>query len=181
MRTEKAFNRQSAKDAKSVRLLSGNHCAWRPGRLGGPRIFSVSQCLPSDPEDRGLGTRGCGEPGFTLIELLTVIAIILVLAAILVPTLVGVRGRGKKVEAQNMVKALELAMERFKLDHNQYPWAPPPNIPPNWDSADIIRELMADDPRITAGSVPTHNRTRRSYLTGVKNGYIKDGTLVDQG
>lgn len=117
--------------------------------------------------------------GFTLIELLTVVAIIAVLAAILLPTLVGVRQRARRVEAQNMIRALELAVERFKLDHSQYPWAPPPQTPEKPVSADVIRELMADDPRITAGSVPTYNRTGRSYLTGVKDEYIKDGTLVD--
>lgn len=117
--------------------------------------------------------------GFTLIELLTVIAIIAILAGILIPSLVMAGAKTRKTEAQNMINSLEMAIENFRLDYNQYPWRPPPFTPDELTSADVIRELIPDDPRITAGQVPTQNKYGRPYLTSVKERYIKDGTMVD--
>ncbi len=117
--------------------------------------------------------------GFTLIELLTVIAIIAILAGVLIPSLVGAKEKTARAETQSMINALEIAIENFKLDYNQYPWAPPPYTPDTLVSADIIRELIPDDPRITAGQVPTYNKKGRSYIKSLKDRYVKDGTLVD--
>lgn len=117
--------------------------------------------------------------GFTLIELLTVITIIAILAGVLIPALVRVSAKAREAEAANMVNALEMAIESFKLDYNQYPWDPPPLTPAVLASADVIRELMPDDPRITTGTVPTHNKKGRSYLRSIKERYIRDGTLTD--
>lgn len=114
--------------------------------------------------------------GFTLIELLTVIAIIAILAGVLIPSLVRARSSTEKVEAKNMINAIEMAIEHFKLDYNQHPWDP---LAGPGSMADVIRELMPDDPRITAGLVPEHNKKGRSYLRSIKKKYIKDGTLVD--
>ena len=117
--------------------------------------------------------------GFTLIELLTVIAIIAILAGILIPSLVRATRKAEEAEAANMIKALELAIESFKLDYNQYPWPQPPFTPDVFTASDLIRELMPDDPRITDGQVPTFNRKGRSYLRAVKDRYIRDGTIAD--
>ena len=117
--------------------------------------------------------------GFTLIELLTVVAIIGVRAGILIPVIIGMAGESKKAEARSTIAALELAIEQFKLDNNQYPWPPPPGTPDPLVPADVIRELVPDDPRITAGQVPTRNRARKSYITTLKDERISGGTLVD--
>ncbi len=117
--------------------------------------------------------------GFTLIELLTVVAIIAILAGILIPVMMRMGPRGKVAEARNMISAVELATERFRLENNQYPWPPPPATPDPLVSEDIMRELIPDDPRVTAGVVPQFNRAGRSYLPSLRDEYIKGGTVVD--
>ncbi len=149
-------------------------------RRGGPGHPSVPSSLRSRSGCFG-GVGPClrGEAAFTLIELLTVIAIIGVLAGVLIPVIIKMAGASKKAEARSTMGCVELAIEQFKLDNNQYPWPPPPATPDPLVSADVIRELITDDPRITAGVVPQFNRAGRSYLSSLKDEHIKGGTLVD--
>ncbi len=58
--------------------------------------------------------------GFTLIELLIVIAIIAILAAVLIPNLLGARQRAYKAQAIACAKALATAEEVYQIDHNTY-------------------------------------------------------------
>ena len=59
--------------------------------------------------------------GFTLIELLVVIAIIGVLAALLLPTLVGIRCRSKEGAAQSQIRDMESAIKAYESDYSRYP------------------------------------------------------------
>jgi prepilin-type N-terminal cleavage/methylation domain-containing protein/prepilin-type processing-associated H-X9-DG protein len=60
--------------------------------------------------------------GFTLIELLTVIAIIAILAALLLPALTKAQGRAKRVWCENNLRQMGLAFHVFCHDHNsQFP------------------------------------------------------------
>jgi len=58
--------------------------------------------------------------GFTLIELLIVIAIIAILAAVLIPNLLGARQRAYKAQALACAKALATAEEVYQIDSQTY-------------------------------------------------------------
>ncbi len=66
---------------------------------------------------------------FTLIELLIVVAIIGILAAIAVPNFLNAQTRAKLARVQSDLKAVELALETYRLDNNAYPY--PFTRPPN--------------------------------------------------
>ncbi|RTG99104.1 prepilin-type N-terminal cleavage/methylation domain-containing protein [Thermus scotoductus] len=58
--------------------------------------------------------------GFTLIELLIVIAIIAILAAVLIPNLLGARQRAYKAQAVACAKQIATAEEVYQIDSQTY-------------------------------------------------------------
>ncbi|MEX2242948.1 MAG: type II secretion system major pseudopilin GspG [Fimbriimonadaceae bacterium] len=59
--------------------------------------------------------------GFTLIELLVVILILAILAALIVPRLIGRAGDAKISAAQSNLAAMGRLLETFRLDVGRYP------------------------------------------------------------
>jgi general secretion pathway protein G len=59
--------------------------------------------------------------GFTLIELLVVILILAILAALIVPNIMGRQDQAKVAKAQSDVATLEELVQHFKLDTGRYP------------------------------------------------------------
>lgn len=59
--------------------------------------------------------------GFTLIEVMVVVVILGILAAIIVPRIMGRPEEAKRIKAQVDIKAIEEALNMYKLDNGFYP------------------------------------------------------------
>lgn len=59
--------------------------------------------------------------GFTLIEIMVVVVIIGLLAAVIVPQVVGQVEKARISKAQQDIASLETALTMFKLDNSKYP------------------------------------------------------------
>lgn len=59
--------------------------------------------------------------GFTLIELLVVILILAILAALIVPRVVGRTGEAKRAKAQSDIATLSGLLQQFRLDTDRFP------------------------------------------------------------
>lgn len=90
--------------------------------------------------------------GFTLIELLVVILILAILAALIVPRVVGRTSDAKISKAQSDVASLSGMIQQFRLDTGRYPSTeeglealrvPPPDVQ-GWRGPYTTREIPAD-------------------------------------
>src|SRR5580704_5155497 len=56
--------------------------------------------------------------GFTMVEMLVVIAIISILAALLLPGLIGSKKRAKRIVCESQLQQIGIAFQSFAHDHN---------------------------------------------------------------
>ena len=96
-----------------------------------------------------------GGRGFTLIEIMVVVVIIAILAALIVPRVMGRPDEARIVAARHDVGALVQALKLYRLDNQRYPsteqglaalvarptTGPPP---PNWKPGGYIERLPRD-------------------------------------
>ena len=95
------------------------------------------------------------ESGFTLIEIMVVVVIIAVLAALIVPKVMGRPDEARIVAARHDVAALAQALKLYRLDNLRYPTteqgldallkrpvAGP--LPPNWKPGGYLERLPKD-------------------------------------
>lgn len=91
--------------------------------------------------------------GFTLIEVMVVVVILGILAAIVVPRIMDRPDEARKVKAQQDIRALEAALNLYRLDNYTYPSTdqglealaqkPVPD-PPRWKEGGYIDRLPLD-------------------------------------
>jgi general secretion pathway protein G len=93
--------------------------------------------------------------GFTLLEIIVVVVILGILAAIIVPNIMGRPDQAKAVAAKNDVRTLVSALKLYKLDNGAYPTQDQGlealvkkptsgDVPSNWKSGGYIEHLPTD-------------------------------------
>ncbi|HJO92048.1 MAG TPA: type II secretion system protein [Victivallales bacterium] len=112
---------------------------------------------------------------FTLIELITVIAIISILVAILLPTLSSVREKARKTQAKAEMNSIITAIKSYESTYGVLP------VPENWDNADTGTEydnlmaLLTDV--IKTGGDSDYENTRHIRFLDVPDQYTTNGYL----
>ena len=93
-----------------------------------------------------------GERGFTLIEVMVVVVILSILAAIIVPRIMDRPDKARIVKAQADIRALESALNLYRLDNHDYPTSDQgldalvekPANAPSWKEGGYIDRLPKD-------------------------------------
>jgi general secretion pathway protein G len=93
-----------------------------------------------------------GARGFTLIEVMVVVVILSILAAIIVPRIMDRPDKARIVKAQADIRALESALNLYRLDNHDYPTTDQglealvqkPANAPSWKEGGYIDRLPKD-------------------------------------
>jgi prepilin-type N-terminal cleavage/methylation domain-containing protein len=118
--------------------------------------------------------------GFTLIELVIVIAVIGILAALLIPTILGVVERSRRAAAKEQIAELAKTMKRFHDDTGYWPradsvWVPQPGGSPQIDPAEFSAAdtvmFASNPPDITSISVNGESLSPIPHCKDARPGY----------
>jgi general secretion pathway protein G len=107
--------------------------------------------VPGVPGFRG----ACRPAGFTLIEVLVVIAILGILAALIVPKIMGRPDEARRVAARQDVATIMQSLKLYRLDNGRYPTADQglkalvekptaEPVPNNWKPGGYLERLPND-------------------------------------
>ncbi len=97
--------------------------------------------------------RNAMQTGFTLIEIMVVVVIIGILASVVVPRIMDNPDKARTAKAKNDIRALESAMDLYRLDNFTYPTTDegldalvnaPSSAPTNWKQGGYIKKLNND-------------------------------------
>ncbi len=96
----------------------------------------------------------CSEQGFTLIELLIVMAILVLLAGIVAPRVMGYLGSSRSKAAKVQIQSLATSLELYRLDTGRYPSSSEglialvqkPNEARNWNGPYLQSRNTPSDP-----------------------------------
>jgi general secretion pathway protein G len=89
------------------------------------------------------------QSGFTLIEVMVVVAILAILASVLVPRIMDEPDKARVARAKQDIRALESALDLYKLDNLNYPsdlqaLVEAPADAKNWKKGGYIKRLPKD-------------------------------------
>jgi len=104
----------------------------RRGERCEPLTIKTTGACGTRPSDRT-----CRRSGFTLVEMLLVITIIGILAALVIPKMVGRSEQARQAAVQADISAIKTALDAFEVDNGYYPKGlqeliQQPNNTPHW-------------------------------------------------
>lgn len=97
---------------------------------------------------------GTGEAGFTLVELLVVLVILVLIASIIGPRVVGYLGSSRSKTADVQIESMVTAVELFRIDVGRYPTSAeglqalvkPAGSIPGWNGPYLAKPELPADP-----------------------------------
>lgn len=107
------------------------------------------------PRQTGATPLRSGDSGVTLIEMMVVLVIIALVAALVVPNVIGRPDEARVTVAQTDIRAISSALELYRLDNRTYPTSAQglealarkpviPPEPPNWVAGGYLTETPTD-------------------------------------
>lgn len=108
--------------------------------------------------------------GFSLIELMFVVAIIVILAAVIIPNFTGITDRSKTARVSEDFSNFATALELYRADWGTFPIASATAVKVNDPNGVFFKELTGQG---------TINATTNKTITGFEGGiqYVKAATL----
>jgi general secretion pathway protein G len=120
---------------------------------GGEMIASIARALR---RAAGVGGRARSrrEAGFTLVELLVVMVILVLLASLVAPRVIGYLGSSRTKTAKVQIESLSTSLELYKLDTGRYPdereglaaLVARPADAQNWNGPYLKKDRVPPDP-----------------------------------